>query len=59
MTDVESLRLLIAEGIVAMQLTREYVDPAAAHSDTECLLPKMPGYSWWDWTQKAEKELSG
>lgn len=47
--EVERLRLLVAEGTIAFQLTREYIG-------TE-LLPAIDGWSWWDWTQKAEAAL--
>ena len=36
---------LLAEGIEAFRLTREYVG--------EDTLPALPGWSWFDWTEKA------
>ena len=36
---------LVAEGVKAFRLTRDYVG--------EELLPALPGWSWFDWTEKA------
>ena len=40
---------LLAEGIEAFRLTREYVG--------EDTLPALPGWSWFDWTEKARAAL--
>lgn len=47
------LEALVREGIEAVRLTREYVDgtgPDATHG----LLPALPGWEWYDWTEKAK-----
>ena len=45
-TSLDGLReALLAEGIEAFRLTREYVG--------EDTLPALPGWSWFDWTEKA------
>ena len=43
-------RALIAGGIIALQHTREYVG--------EDLLPAIEGWSWYDWTKRAEAYLA-
>jgi hypothetical protein len=44
------VRDLIADGIEAFRLTREYVTPAVT-------LYATAGWSWFDWTQRAKAEL--
>ena len=44
------LRELIARGIEAMRLTRDYVG--------EGTLPALDGWSWYDWTREAEAALA-
>lgn len=44
-----SMEALVAEGIEAVRLTREYVG--------EEVLPEIEGWSWYDWTQKAKAAL--
>ena len=41
---------IIAGGLVAFQLTREYVG--------EGLLPEIAGWSWFDWCSRAERWLA-
>jgi uncharacterized circularly permuted ATP-grasp superfamily protein len=41
----EKLRTFIAQGITAFHHTREYVG--------EDVLPAQPGWSWFDWTERA------
>lgn len=41
---------LVAHGLVAFQLTREYVG--------EEVLPALPGWSWFDWSEKANAALA-
>ena len=43
------MEALVAEGIEAIRLTREYVG--------EEMLPEIEGWSWYDWTQKAKAAL--
>lgn len=45
------LEALVTDGIEAFRLTREYVG--------EYMLPPMPGWSWFDWTERAEAALEG
>jgi len=42
---VAALNAALAEGIEAFRLTREYVG--------ESLLPRIEGWSWFDWCEKA------
>jgi len=42
---VAALEAALAEGIEAFRLTREYVG--------ESLLPRIEGWSWFDWCEKA------
>lgn len=42
---IRSQQFLLTE---AIRLTREYVDPASAASTTDCMLPALPGWSWYD-----------
>lgn len=46
--DLERSQRDVARLIRAIRLTREYVDPASATSNTECLLPALPGWEWYD-----------
>lgn len=48
--DTGGLRDVIAEGIEAFRLTREYVG--------EDTLPAIEGWSWFDWCEKARAILS-
>jgi hypothetical protein len=48
--DTALLRQTIANGVVAMRLTREYVG--------EETLPAIEGWSWFDWTKEAEAALA-
>ena len=48
---LDALRALVADGIEAIRLTREYVDPTGE------LLPPLPGWSWFDWTERARAAL--
>ena len=45
----EKMEELVAEGIEAFRLTREYVG--------DKMLPEIEGWSWYDWTQKAKAAL--
>ena len=45
----DKMEALVAEGIEAIRLTREYVG--------EEMLPEIEGWSWYDWTQKAKAAL--
>jgi hypothetical protein len=56
--EVDGWRELVAEGIEAVRLTREYVDGTAPDS-TDGVLPALPGWSWFDWTEKARAALEG
>ena len=49
-THVYVPRALVADGIEAFRLTREYVG--------EDTLPDIEGWSWFDWTQKAAAYLA-
>ena len=47
---------LIAEGIEAFRVTREYVDPKGGDpTSTDGLLPALPGWAWFDWCEKARR----
>ena len=46
---LDAAHAVIAGGIVAMQLTREYVGVD--------VLPAIEGWSWFDWTKRAEAAL--
>lgn len=41
----EKLRVFIGQGVTAFHHTREYVG--------EEVLPAIPGWSWFDWTERA------
>jgi hypothetical protein len=45
----DDLRALVEQGIEALRLTREYVG--------EDVLPATPGWSWFDWTERAREAL--
>lgn len=49
-TVTNALEALVADGIEAMRLTREYVG--------EKVLPEIEGWSWYDWTKRAEAALA-
>ena len=57
MDENERLRQIIADGIEAVRLTREYVDGEPEDS-TDGLLPALPGWSWFDWTEKAKEAVA-
>jgi hypothetical protein len=46
--ELDRLRALIADGVEAFRLTREYLGDDA--------LPAVEGWSWFDWTQRAVRE---
>jgi len=48
---VAALNAALAEGIEAFRLTREYVG--------ESLLPRIEGWSWFDWCEKAAALMEG
>jgi len=48
---VAALNAALAEGIEAFRLTREYVG--------ESLLPRIEGWSWFDWCEKAAALIEG
>jgi len=48
---VAELEGALAEGIEAFRLTREYVG--------ESLLPRIEGWSWFDWCEKAAALIEG
>ena len=49
-TDTDDPARLIAAGLVAFDLTRQYVG--------EDLVPAIEGWSWFDWCQRAEEWLA-
>lgn len=48
---IDAYRDLVADGIQAFRLTREYVGQAT--------LPALAGWSWFDWTERAKGALVG
>lgn len=46
----DDLASVVAGGLVAVDLTRQYVG--------EKMLPAVEGWSWFDWTQRAEAALA-
>ena len=53
--ELAALRALVADGIEAFRLTKEYVNVPDEHGFV--LLPDVPGWSHWDWTVKARAVL--
>lgn len=53
--EIESLRRLVADGIEAFRLTKEYVNIPDDHG--QVLLPDIPGWSHFDWCEKARAAL--
>ncbi len=54
--EIESLRRLIADGLEAFRLTKEYVNIPDEHG--QVLLPDIPGWSHFDWTERARATLA-
>lgn len=54
--EVLELRKLVAEGIEAFRLTKEYVNVPDERGFV--LLPDLPGWSHFDWTEKAKAKIA-
>lgn len=48
--EIRALRAVVADGLEAWRLTREYLGSRGVDDE---YLPEQPGWSWFDWCEKA------